>query len=306
MSQWVWHLLCVSCSYILYLLQHWLSKCLPTACISGCDFDTFDELCGWSSHFDNSEIMGFEQWTGQTETEGTGPDDDFSKPGCKLFFMSLGLYLCIRTCQIFFERLKTSFLSKYLNNHVLCPFFNLQWEPTCCWILASLSLESVHRSEVLYWPLPLGVWISPSTTTYMAPAPPWSSAFIHCHQVKIYFIPISLNNLHRKQHHVLNIFHSSGGNLGAALFQLKGNQGKGWKPANVRYLGTTAVQVNTIILCSSIQYTCILHRFILNYSTVCIFQFVIVGTYGETPETDIAVDAVCITTCKGKELTKGH
>lgn len=24
------------------------------------------------------------------------------------------------------------------------------------------------------------------------------------------------------------------------------------------------------------------------------------GTYGETPETDIAIDAVCITTCKGE------
>lgn len=39
-------------------------------------------------------------------------------------------------------------------------------------------------------------------------------------------------------------------------------------------------------------------------SHLYVFQFVIVGTYGETPKTDVAVDAVCIMTCKGKKLTQ--
>lgn len=36
------------------------------------------------------------------------------------------------------------------------------------------------------------------------------------------------------------------------------------------------------------------------------FQFVIVGTFGETSQTDIAVDAVCVLACTGKELTRGN
>lgn len=31
----------------------------------------------------NDEIFGWELWSGQTDTPGTGPDDDFSKPGCE-------------------------------------------------------------------------------------------------------------------------------------------------------------------------------------------------------------------------------
>lgn len=58
-----------------------------TACVSGCDFDTIGELCGWTSQSEN-DIFGFEQWNGPTGTEGTGPDDDFSKPGCKGFLFS--------------------------------------------------------------------------------------------------------------------------------------------------------------------------------------------------------------------------
>lgn len=57
-----------------------------TACISGCDFDTTGDLCGWTTEAENPAISGFEQWGGSTETEGSGPEDDFSKPGCKLFF----------------------------------------------------------------------------------------------------------------------------------------------------------------------------------------------------------------------------
>ncbi|KAM9314093.1 MAM domain-containing protein 2-like [Pholidichthys leucotaenia] len=53
------------------------------SCVSGCDFDEIGVLCGWTTHTDNVEVYGFEQWTGQTDTEGSGPDDDFSKPGCK-------------------------------------------------------------------------------------------------------------------------------------------------------------------------------------------------------------------------------
>ncbi|XP_048883554.1 zonadhesin-like [Brienomyrus brachyistius] len=49
-------------------------------CLSECDFDTFDDLCGWTTEAP-AEIFGWEQWPGSTETEGTGPDDDYSKPG---------------------------------------------------------------------------------------------------------------------------------------------------------------------------------------------------------------------------------
>ncbi|XP_028419520.1 zonadhesin, like [Perca flavescens] len=64
-----------------------------------------------------------------------------------------------------------------------------------------------------------------------------------------------------------------GGSLGPALFTVRGNQGQGWKPAEAQYLGTAAI------------------------------QFVIVGTFGETPKTDIAVDAVCVMACKAQPTT---
>lgn len=54
-----------------------------TACESECDFDTLDDLCGWTVHNDDPDLFGFGQWAGPTDTEGTGPEDDFSKPGCK-------------------------------------------------------------------------------------------------------------------------------------------------------------------------------------------------------------------------------
>lgn len=38
-----------------------------------------------------------------------------------------------------------------------------------------------------------------------------------------------------------------------------------------------------------------------NVSLVFVYQFVIIGVYGETPKTDIAIDAVCITACTGNE-----
>jgi len=52
--------------------------------VSGCDFD--DGLCEWTSLVEDTTIFGFDLWTGQTETAGTGPDDDFSTPGCTWFF----------------------------------------------------------------------------------------------------------------------------------------------------------------------------------------------------------------------------
>lgn len=36
------------------------------------------------------------------------------------------------------------------------------------------------------------------------------------------------------------------------------------------------------------------------------FQFVIVGTFGETHQTDIAVDAVCVLPCRGEKILLDH
>lgn len=73
--------------YIYCYATHCLNV-LSTACVSGCDFDTIGDLCGWTSETENPDIFGFEQWNGPTDTEGTGPEDDFSKPGCKSFLIS--------------------------------------------------------------------------------------------------------------------------------------------------------------------------------------------------------------------------
>lgn len=102
------------------------------------------------------------------------------------------------------------------------------------------------------------------------------------------------------------VFQLPGGNIGPALFTLRGNQGQSWKPVTVRYLGTAAIKVKTTTLNMS-QYMCMCpHMIMLLYmSHLCVFQFVIKGTYGETPKTDIAVDAMCIMTCKGEKLIKG-
>lgn len=54
-----------------------------TVCDFECDFDTPGNLCRWTVHNDNPLVYGFFQYSGPTGTEGTGPDDDFSKPGCK-------------------------------------------------------------------------------------------------------------------------------------------------------------------------------------------------------------------------------
>uniref|UniRef100_S4RH84 MAM domain-containing protein n=1 Tax=Petromyzon marinus TaxID=7757 RepID=S4RH84_PETMA len=50
-----------------------------TVCVSGCDFDKDEGLCQWrNSEEDDGD---WELWLGQTDAEGTGPDDDFTRPG---------------------------------------------------------------------------------------------------------------------------------------------------------------------------------------------------------------------------------
>lgn len=44
------------------------------------------------------------------------------------------------------------------------------------------------------------------------------------------------------------LFFFLGGALGAPIFSLKGNQGQGWKPATVRYIGSAdSVEVSFIL-----------------------------------------------------------
>lgn len=38
----------------------------------------------------------------------------------------------------------------------------------------------------------------------------------------------------------------------------------------------------------------------INSSPLCMFQFAIVGTFGETDKTDVAIDAICVLACKGE------
>lgn len=61
----------------------WICSLVCTGCISQCDFDEGDELCGWTTNTLDPALPGWTFWNGPTETPGTGPDDDFSKPGCK-------------------------------------------------------------------------------------------------------------------------------------------------------------------------------------------------------------------------------
>ncbi|XP_018526611.1 zonadhesin, like isoform X3 [Lates calcarifer] len=171
------------------------------SCVSGCDFDTLGDLCGWMTHNEDPDAFGFEQWVGATDTEGTGPDDDFSKPG-------LGAYM-----------LMDSFgavpgVSSQIRSPLLTP--------------SSGCLDLIFH-YYLY-----------GTSTSME---------------------LSVHTM------------TAGGSLGPSLFTLRGNKGQGWKSAEVRYIGTAAV------------------------------KFVIVGTYGETSQTDIAVDAACIMACKAQPTT---
>ncbi|KAL0970016.1 hypothetical protein UPYG_G00235980 [Umbra pygmaea] len=172
------------------------------ACLSGCNFDTQDDLCGWDAKQPtNPDLFGWEQFTGNTETPGTGPEDDFSKPG-------LGLYLLMD------------------------------------------SLSAVPGESVELW------------------SPPASSA--GCLNLTFHYYMWGTATRMKLEVYAVE----AGGSLGAPIFSLTGNQGKGWNPAEIRYLGSSNI------------------------------QFVIVGIYGETPETDIAIDAVCITACTAPTTPK--
>nr|XP_043877411.1 IgGFc-binding protein-like isoform X4 [Solea senegalensis]XP_043877412.1 IgGFc-binding protein-like isoform X5 [Solea senegalensis] len=173
------------------------------SCVASCDFDNDGDLCGWEIYNDNSDpnFFGFEAWNGPTDTEGTGPDDDFSKPG-------FGQYL----------------------------------------LMDSSSVVHGASSQIR----------SPKVT-------PTSGCL---DLIFYYYLYGTSNNMQLSVHTI-----HTGGNSGPTLFTVKGNQGKGWKAAEVRYLGTAAI------------------------------QFVIVGTFGETTKTDIAVDAVCIMSCRAQPTT---
>ncbi|XP_051285542.1 zonadhesin, like isoform X2 [Dicentrarchus labrax] len=171
------------------------------SCVSGCDFDTLGDLCGWMTQADNPNVFGFDQWIGPTDTEGTGPDDDFSKPG-------LGAYMLMDS----FEAIP--------------------------------GVKAQIRSSL----------ITPSSG---------------CLDLTFHYYLYGTSTTMELSVHTI----TTGGSLGPALFTVRGNQGQGWKPAEVRYLGNAAI------------------------------QFVIVGTFGETPQTDIAVDAVCVLACKALPTT---
>ncbi|MCI4377434.1 hypothetical protein PGIGA_G00203590 [Pangasianodon gigas] len=165
-------------------------------CISQCDFDEMDNLCGWTTEVSVPGLDGWIFWSGATDTPDTGPNDDFSKPG-------LGSYLLMD------------------------------------------SMDSDPGASAQLW--------SPSI-----PAPSSNCLQLNFH----YYMYGTATDMELNVHVVIN-----GGTLGNPVFSLKGNQGQDWKPAEVKYTATRNI------------------------------QFVIVGVYGSTDKTDIAIDSVCITTC---------
>ncbi|XP_067325656.1 zonadhesin [Anolis sagrei] len=54
-----------------------VGPCSP--CVTGCDFDSMGDLCGWENPAE--EDIQWEQWTGAGDNPDVGPADDFSKPG---------------------------------------------------------------------------------------------------------------------------------------------------------------------------------------------------------------------------------
>ncbi|TFJ96507.1 aminotransferase AlaT [Platysternon megacephalum] len=61
-----------------------LGPCSP--CVTGCDFDTLDDLCGWQSPPGTGSAR-WEQWVGAGDQAGVGPQDDFSKPGIGYYML---------------------------------------------------------------------------------------------------------------------------------------------------------------------------------------------------------------------------
>ncbi|XP_078061500.1 IgGFc-binding protein-like, partial [Mustelus asterias] len=55
-------------------------------CIAPCNFDQYGDLCGWINE-DSPPWIPFDQWSGQTDTQNSGPDDDFSKPGLGFYML---------------------------------------------------------------------------------------------------------------------------------------------------------------------------------------------------------------------------
>ncbi|CAL1590396.1 unnamed protein product [Knipowitschia caucasica] len=170
------------------------------SCLTGCDFDLPDDLCSWDVEADG-DLFGFGQWIGPTNTPGTGPNDDFSKPG-------LGEYMLMDSTE------------------------------------ASPGLRSRLLSPVL----------TPTTG---------------CLELSFHYYLYGTSNTMQISVHAK----PSGGALGPALFTKTGNQGEAWRPAAAQYIGSAP------------------------------FQFVIMGTFGETDKTDIAVDAVCVLSCKPPQTT---
>nr|XP_060638850.1 zonadhesin [Anolis sagrei ordinatus] len=54
-----------------------VGPCSP--CVTGCDFDSIGDLCGWENPAEGD--IQWEQWTGAGDNPDVGPADDFSKPG---------------------------------------------------------------------------------------------------------------------------------------------------------------------------------------------------------------------------------
>ncbi|XP_030044013.1 zonadhesin [Microcaecilia unicolor] len=174
-------------------------KGICETCINSCDFDIQNELCGWNNPIGQNSIQ-WEQWTGGTETPGTGPDDDFSKPG-------LGFYMLMDST------------------------------------FAIPGVKALLQSP-----------INPSSG---------------CLALRFYYYLFGTSN-----NVTLNVYAKAQGSTEMLLlFSIRGNQGEGWKPAEVLYMGTASI------------------------------QFTIEGIFGETDKTDIAVDSVCIRPCQGTKPT---
>lgn len=110
--------------------------------------------------------------------------------------------------------------------------------------------------------------------------------------------------------------------MGNPAFSLRGNQGKGWKPAEVKYTATRNIQVCTVltnllkaheppylkiifitisdIKCNPVKQFILKGIILLISEKLSVLQFVVVGVYGGTEKTDIAIDSLCVTACDGK------